>query len=114
MKVEVFNIKTKKSCALADLPGGKRWHHSLCGHLLCGGGYDSSTLRSCLMLDPRTGNFSPTSVRMREERSSHLCWDVEGEGGPTLLMGGRYSGFSTELVTLDGSSASFTLTYNTE
>ena len=111
----MFNIETKKSCALPDLPGDVRFGHSLCSRLLCGG-YDSSTLRSCLMLDPRTGNFTPTSVRLREERWDHLCWDVEGENGPTLLMGGYYSERSTELVSSDGSysSASFTLTNKAE
>merc|ERR1739844_60064 len=37
VKVEVFNIKTKKTCQLADLPGGEGFLHSQCGHLLCGG-----------------------------------------------------------------------------
>ena len=115
MKVEVFNIKTKKTCQLPDLPGDARYIHSQCGNLLCGG-YDSVS-RSCLMLDPLTGKFTPTSVTLREERVSHLCWDAEGENGPTLLMGGisRDLRRSTELVTSDGSSstASFTLTYDT-
>ena len=112
--MEVFNIKTKNSCPLSDLPGGKRYYHSLCGRLLCGG-YDSSTEQSCLMLNPLTGNFTPTSVRLREKRYNHLCWDVEGENGPILLIGGSHSNRSTELVSHDGSSssASFNLTYDT-
>ena len=66
------------------------------------------------MLNPLTGAFTPTSVSLQEEREDHLCWDVEGEGGPTLLIGGG-SRRSTELVSPDGlsSSASFTLTYDT-
>ena len=114
MKVEVFNIKTKKTCQLPDLPGDARYIHSQCGNLLCGG-YDSVS-RSCLMLDPLTGKFTPTSVTLREERVSHLCWDAEGENGPTLLMGGYDLKRSTELVSSDGSSSSssFSLTYETE
>ena len=42
--------------------------------------------------------------------------DVEGETGPTLLMGGWPSNRTTELVSQDGSSSSanFTLKYDTE
>jgi len=67
------------------------------------------------MLNPLTGHFTPASVRLREGRIGHLCWDVEGENGPTLLMGGGLSLSSTELVSPDGltSSANFTLTYGT-
>ena len=111
MKVEVFNIKTKKTCQLPDLPGDARFMHSQCGNLLCGGG-DDSVSRSCLMLDPLTGKFTPTSVTLREERSFHLCWNLEEENGPTLLMGGYFDPYSTELVSSDGSfsTVGFTLT----
>ena len=111
----MFNLHTKKICQLPNLPGSDRFYHSQCGNLLCGGVY---SLRSCLMLNPLTGDFTPTSVTLREGRHGHLCWDVEGENGPTLLMGGIiYSGSecSTELVSSDGSSSSadFTLEYKT-
>ena len=115
-KVEVFNPHTKKTCRLPDLPGGARLSHSQCGHLLCGGGHSSSTEQSCLMLNPLTGDFTPTSVTLVERRAYHLCWEVEGEGGPTLLIGGGSSPRSTELVNSEGSSssASFTLQYDTQ
>ena len=115
LKVEVFNTNKNKNCRLPDLAGGKRYRHSQCGHLLCGGTV-ITTRRSCLKLNPLTGNFTPTSVKLREGRDNHLCWDVEGENGPVLLMGGLYSKRSTELVSSDGSSssASFTLTHKTE
>ena len=119
VKVEVFNVKTKQTCILPDLPGSARLHHTQCGRLLCGGlgASDPSTeSRSCLMPNPLTGAFTPTSVTLREKRQYHLCWDVEGETGPALLMGGDYSPRSTELVSPDGSSSSdnFTLEYDTE
>ena len=65
------------------------------------------------MLNPLTGDFGPTSVRLREEREDHLCWEVEGD---VLLMGGGFSWRTTELVSSDGlsSSASFNLTYDVE
>ena len=118
-KVEIFNPKTNHSCNLPNLPtisGSRevRYQHSQCGGMICGGGYNSSTQRSCLKLNPLTGAFTPTSVRLVENRGGHLCWDVEGEGGPTLLIGGTDSPRSTELVNSDGlsSSASFNLQYD--
>ena len=116
VSVEVFNPHTNHSCKLRDLPGEVRQHHSQCGGMICGGGdNNSSTRRSCLKLNPLTGAFTPTSVRLVEERYDQLCWDVEGEGGPTLLIGGAFSPRSTELVNSDGSSssASFTLHHDT-
>ena len=116
VSVEIFNPHTNHSCSLPDLPGRVRYEHSQCGGIICGGGSSSSTGRYCLKLNPLTGAFTPTSVRLVEKRSGHLCWDVEGEGGPTLLIGGGLSPRSTELVNSDGSSssASFTLQYDTK
>ena len=124
VSVEVFNPQTRHSCSLNDLPPQtgcgfrctqERYGHTHCGQMLCGGGRASSTVRSCLKLNPLTGAFSPTSVRLVEMRYAHLCWEVEGEGGPTLLIGGGGSRNSTELLSEDGlsSSASFPLQYNT-
>ena len=110
---EVFNINNNKICRFHGLLVGGRKGHSICGHLLCGG---HDTRQSCLMLNTLTGEFTPTSVRLKGKRHGHLCWDVEGENGPALLMGGSiYSERSTELVSSDGSSssASFNLTYDT-
>ena len=115
LSVEVFNPHTNHSCSLPDLPGEARYDHSQCGGMICGGGdFNTSTYQSCLKLNPLTGAFTPTSVRLVENRGGHLCWDVEGEGGPTLLIGGTDSPRSTELVNSDGlsSSASFNLQYD--
>ena len=115
--VEVFNPYTHHSCRLPDLPGEVRYGHSLCGDLLCGGGDSSSTLRSCLKLNFQTGAFTTTLVSLVEERYDHLCWASEGEGGPTLLIGGvATASRSTELLNSYGlsSSASFSLDYETK
>ena len=111
--VEVFNPHTNNSCNLTDLPGERRYGHSLCRDLLCGGW--GSTTRSCLKLNPLTGVFTSTSVSLVEKRANNLCWDFEGVEGQTLLIGGTYSGRSTELVSPDGlsSSANFSLQYYT-
>ena len=117
VRVEVFNPHTNHSCNLPDLPGEVRYSHSQCGRMICGGGASTLSTRSCLKLNPLTRAFTPTSVRLIKKRKDHLCWDVEGEGGPTLLIGAWHSDsrHSTELVNSDGSSfsASFTLKYDT-
>ena len=122
--VEVFNPHNKHVCRLPDLPEERR-DHTHCGRpgLICGGGSQSSQ-RSCLKMDPLTGTWSSTPVRLEERRTSHHCWTIEGEG--TLLMGGilpytnkfgfnSYYGSrrSTELVSPEGlfSSAEFSLKY---
>ena len=57
--------------------------------------------------------YSPPMSRTSPSSPYHLCW--EGEDGDVLLMGGRYSETTTELVSADGSTSSdsFTLEYNT-
>ena len=114
MKVEVFNLHSYRTCQLADFPVSL-WRHSICGLLVCGGGTEVVE-RSCLLMNPLTGEFTSTPVRLLERRQGHLCWKVDGEDGPTLLMGGKKSLRSTELVSADGSStsASFNLKYDTE
>merc|ERR1739848_610102 len=100
---------------LPDIPGVRRFLHTMCGNLLCGGGRDD-TRTSCLLLDTSTGEFSPTSVRLRQETGGNLCWNTGGDGGDKLLIGGEGSPSSTELVSSDGSTSSdsFTLKYKTE
>ena len=51
-----------------------------------------------------------------QTRKGHMCWEVDGEGGDTLLLGGYHSTFSTELVTYQGrsSSSSFRLKHSAE
>ena len=71
---------------------------------------------NCLSLDPRTGLFLPTSgLSLGEERSGHLCWEVEGEGGEILLLGGDHqdSQLTTELINSNSSTPSFPLKYDT-
>ena len=122
--VEVYNPLTERTCWLYDLPDQRRYH-SLCANLICGGlnaetyiyslfnSYE--TLQSCLYLEPRVGRFYNTLVWLKQKREDHLCWEIEGEGGDILLLGGIHSPISTERVNPQGrsSSSSFRLDHNT-
>ena len=114
VSVEVYNPLTNKTCHLPDLPEW-RYHHSLCRGLICGGGESQKpeSLQTCLLLDPRTGRFDYTLVWLSEKRSGHLCWELGGEGGEILLLGGTKSHFSSEVVTHQGRSSTTSLnSYN--
>ena len=114
-QVEIYNLDSARTCSLSNLPNGEsRSGHTRCGGLLCGDAdWNSALEKSCLKLNPLTGNFTATSVSLVEARSDHLCWELGGAGGEILLMGGPAQERSTELVSLDGSSsANFTLKYS--
>ena len=111
-KVEVYNPMSQSSCALADLPD-RRYGHSLCGGLLCGGYGTSHIGRSCLVWDANTRTFTTGREVLVEWRRDHLCWAA---AGGVLLLGGDWSPTTSELVASDGttSTASFSLQYPAE
>ena len=94
--VEAYNPHTKKICKLPDLPYDV-YGHTLCGGLLCGG-YGGE--KSCLKFGP--AGFVKATVSLQQPRSFHHCWNVP-EG--VLLLGGKSSPSSTELVLRDGSAS---------
>ena len=96
--VEAYNPYINKICKLPDLPYAVR-DHSLCGGLLCGG-YNSRHRRSCLKLGP--WGFVKATVSLKQKRRQHLCWNWPRG---VLLLGGRYSPSTTELVSYDGSTS---------
>ena len=96
-----------------ELPGlvVRRYDHTLDGLLACGG-LDSDAGYSCEQFSPATGTWARTSHTLQEEREYHVSWAVE-EG--TLLMGGDFSGTTTEIVKPDGTTeTSFEMKYDTE
>ena len=107
-KVEIFNPVSRHTCPLPDLPGMGMGRHSQCGNVLC-------KYKSCLKMNS-TGSFSPASVSLQQERMAHLCWSLPGGGGEVMLLGGRWSSTTTEIVSADGSSTkpSWDLKYKTE
>ena len=97
MSAEAYNPHIQKVCKLANLPDG-RYGHTLCGGLLCGGG--QGTERSCLKFG--SSGFVKTTVSLKQKRDRHLCWNVP-KG--ILLLGGKSSPSTTELVLRDGSAS---------
>ena len=94
--VEAYNPHVKKICKLPDLPES-RMGHSICGGLICGGESERS---NCLKLGP--SGFVKTKVTLKHPRRHHLCWNLP-EG--VLLLGGKSSPSTTELVLRDGSAS---------
>ena len=94
-------------CTVPTLP--HRDHHTQDGLVACGGD-TTATLTSCITL---TGSGWQESHQLRERRWLHSSW--RSPAG-LLLMGGDYSGTSTEILSATDSSttSSFTLAYNTK
>ena len=105
---EVFNPKTGDSGQTRRITEGRR-SGTFCNNFLCGG---SPTFKSCEKFDG-ISSFEALSVSLIERREHHLCWGLPS--GEVLLLGGRHSHTTTELVSADGSvsSTSFTLPYET-
>ena len=62
--VEVFIPSTGQHCHLPDIPGDRRYYHTMEKFTICGGLY-TSTATSCLTLTDGTWE---TSTTLREER----------------------------------------------
>ena len=104
---EVFDPRSGRSCKIGDLPVATD-SLTLCGNLACGG-WDSE--KSCSRFDG-AGTFTALPDVLKEKRNLHICWKLQS--GEVLLLGGRYSGTTTERVVADGTSSTtdFVLPYN--
>ena len=109
-KVELYNPATGNSCRVQDLQKYRRGHSS-CGGLICGGPGSSSSWKSCVRITGTEVSPLP-SLTLTEERWVHLCWRLPGD--KILLLGGRLSPTTTEVISGTSSSASFQLAYKTE
>ena len=81
--------------------------HTLTGNVVCGGVYPG-TDTSCLELAEDGSGWVPYSS-LTTRRLAHSSW-ASPQG--IVLMGGYYSGDTTELVTSNGSVSQFTLNNN--
>ena len=103
---EIFNPVTNTSCSLPQLPEGRSCH-SEDGGLACGG---YPTLTSCVKWSPATGTWTKSHT-LRQKRRYHLSWAT---ASGVYLIGGQYSGKTSEKVKLDGSvEEGFSLKYDT-
>ena len=107
-QAEIFIPSTKETFSLPSIPGSPRVWHTLTGTILCGGVYPD-TSKSCLELQPNGAGWLPFSTPLTESRLAHSQWDSP-DG--VVLLGGYYSGSSTELVSSTGSISQFSLKYN--
>ena len=103
-KAEALNIDGTPLCQLPDLPA-PRYYHSMSGGMICGGGLDSATLRSCIKFEK--GKWEELPWKLQEDRMVHVSWTRSN--GKTRLLGGRYSPFTSEIVSETGSEAGFSL-----
>ena len=107
--VEVFSgAGTRLPCTIPPLPTA-RWAHTQDGLLSCGGWY-GDYIRTRVKLT--TGGWVVSHILL-EDRAHHSSW--QSPAG-LVLIGGEYSGRTTELLSSSDSSSSsnFTLQYWTE
>ena len=107
-QAEIFIPSTLENFPLPAIPGKPRAWHTLTGNVLCGGVY-SDTSTNCLELQQNGAGWTPFSTSLTESRLAHSQWDSP-DG--VVLLGGYFSGSSTELVNSDGSISQFSLKYN--
>ena len=70
------------------------------GRILCGGGGSLSNKLTCLTLS--NGEWSVSHNNLKYSRTAHNSWDTP-DGG-VLLIGGRFSKDTTELLNDGGGS----------
>ena len=105
---EILNPVTKTSCSLPELPEA-RSGHSEDGGLACGG-YPTPTLTTCVKWSPASGSWTKSHI-LRQRRRYHLSWAT---ASGVYLIGGQYSGKTSEKVKFDGSvEEGFSLKYDT-
>ena len=109
---EVFRPWSNTSCQLPSLPD-VRYGHVQSDQLLCGGGWDSSTWRSCLQWNLQ-GGWTRLPLTLSEERHGSSLW---ARGDQLVIMGGFSDAAeeSSESVSSDGavSRGSFAIKYKT-
>ena len=84
-KVELFNLKTKTSCSLPDLPEGRRYPTSE-GGVICGG-LDSTQVQTSCMELLENGTWSSSKYEPIRPRYHHISWNKNPRQSFMLLGG---------------------------
>jgi len=95
-------------CFLPNLPNDRR-AHTMDGDLLCGG-LTQASKDTCLKFE--NGGWTEFSWKLLAKRRFHVSW--KRADGKVMLLGGLNNGYTTELVTEDGSLEGFPMKYETE
>ena len=113
--VELYNPIRNISCSLPNLPE-YRGYHNQNGNLACGGeafiGDDSkTTTRTCVKWNSESGTWIQSDNLLLKRRQGHVSWNTDSG---VYLMGGLYTGKTSERVNEDGSVENgFSLKYGT-
>lgn len=107
-QADIFIPSTKEIHSLPAIPGSPRVWHTQVDNIICGGVYPS-TSNTCLKLS-ETGQGWQEYKTLNKPRQAHSSW--KSPDG-IVLMGGFFSGKSTEIVGSSGSRSRFSLQDNT-
>ena len=106
---EVLFTNGSSICELPPMPQSK-FYHTQSGLTACGGS-GSDNHRNCIKFED--GSWTTLTDNLVEKREDHSSW--VSPDGDILLIGGYYSGTTTEIVYQNGTSIrSFDLKYNTQ
>ena len=81
----MYNLITKTSCSLPDLPEGRRYPSSD-GGVICGGLDSKEVQTSCVEL--KNGLWSSSKYQAIRPRVFHVSWNMI-PGKSLMLLGGR-------------------------
>ena len=100
-KVELYNLLTKTSCELPDLPEDRYYHTSEDG-VICGGG-DTTAAVTTSCTEISSGSWSSDAFKSIRPRWYHLSWTFNQ--GELILLGGganHETMRTTDIVTTNG------------
>ena len=106
---EIYNPESKTSCTLPKFLK-KRSFHTQEGGLVCGGGSEDASQKSCSKWSPTSGTWEQSHT-LRQQRKEHVSWAA---ASGVYLIGGEFSKKTSELAKVDGSvEEGFGLEYDT-
>ena len=85
IQVNLYNLQTKETCILSDLPN-QRWGHSCVGGVICGGGPHTEQQASCTYWNNGSWNFA--GMGYMPSRFGHVTWNINP--GESFMVLGAY------------------------